>query len=95
VIVKKWNDLEGTPIDLEKIYSVSSTEYITHGKDGYDEFLNMKIIRDEHSSFDVTTMIYKTFKELQVGSEYVSSPFVKVKSSLLLGKGLIVSSVRR
>ena len=64
VIVKKWNDLEGTPIDLEKIYSVSSTEYITHGKDGYDEFLNMKITRDEHSSFDVTTMIYKTFKEL-------------------------------
>lgn len=55
----------------------------------------MKITRDEHSSFDVTTMIYKTFKELQVGSEYVSSPFVKVKSSLLLGKGLIVSSVRR
>ena len=59
-VVKK-GEINHFPIELDKIYTVSTTEYISGGKDGFDEFLNMKIIRDEHESFDITDMMVKIF----------------------------------
>jgi len=39
--------VESIPLDLEKLYTITTTEYLATGKDGYDEFKNMKMIRDE------------------------------------------------
>lgn len=95
VVVVKHGQLQSTPIDLAKIYSVSTTEYISKGNDGFVEFESMKVIKDDDATFDITDMIIKVFRELIVGSEFFATPFIKVKSENLIANGLILSAVRR
>lgn len=86
--------VNGKPLDKLKTYTITTKEYISHGKDGFNEFLNMKVIRDDEQSFDLCDAVIKIFRELQPESTFCSSPFVKQKSSDLMSAGLIVAAVR-
>ena len=48
---------KGTPLEDEKLYKVSTKEYLSKGKDGYDVFLNAKVLRSgEEAPIIPTTM---------------------------------------
>ena len=39
--------VNGKQLDLKKLYTVTTKSYLAGGKDGYTEFLHMKVIRDD------------------------------------------------
>jgi 5'-nucleotidase len=103
VVVVRRGQLQHEPFDLERKYKVSTTHYLSQGNDGFDEFTKMNCLIDDDSAFDITDMIVKVFRELQVGTEFYSTPFVKIPSAQLITphklisqpNSFIIQSVRR
>ena len=58
--------VNGEAIDMKKIYSVCTKEYLLKGKDGYTMFLNRKILVEAENICPLPTMVRNYFKKIEV-----------------------------
>ena len=56
----------GAPLDLEKEYSVSCLDFAAKGMEGYTDFLDGKVLKDEEQTIPLTTLMRNYFIQLEV-----------------------------
>ena len=65
-VLKNTIFVNGKLIDMDKMYSVCTKEYLLKGKDGYSMFLNRKVIVDAENICPLPTMVRNHFKKIEV-----------------------------
>ncbi|XP_020897709.1 5'-nucleotidase isoform X2 [Exaiptasia diaphana] len=55
-----------SPLELKKLYTLCTKSYIAKGKDGYDVFLECKVVVDEEDGQIISTVVQNHFESINI-----------------------------
>lgn len=58
-IIEETVRVAGEPLDLERVYTVATADYLMFGKEGYDDIKKAKVLIDEENGVQLKQIIHK------------------------------------
>lgn len=68
-IEKEDITVKGEPLEYERVYSVTSKQYMVCGKDGYTDFEGCEVVVNEHDGPFMPTAVFNVLEQMQLAVE--------------------------